>query len=134
VATFTNTGNQWMLHFDEKDGKSREIPVRHALQVIIPEYLEAAGLRNAPAGIALSAGGQGKAYPLGEPVNADDICRMMKRRLKDIRMSLLYSPTPSTSPRSVRVGRNRPEAQLSLSRTRGQGCLGRKIGRERQRP
>jgi len=32
-----------MLHFDEKGGKSREIPVRHNLERFIFDYLEAAG-------------------------------------------------------------------------------------------
>jgi integrase/recombinase XerD len=36
-----------MLHFDEKGGKSREIPVRHDLEQMIFEYLDAAGLRAA---------------------------------------------------------------------------------------
>src|SRR3954453_10167917 len=31
---------QWMLHFDEKRGKSREIPVAHDLKVLFDEYLE----------------------------------------------------------------------------------------------
>lgn len=30
---------QWMLHFDEKRGKSREIPVAHDLKVLLDEYL-----------------------------------------------------------------------------------------------
>ena len=37
-----------MLHFDEKSGKSREIPVRHDLQELIDAYVDAAGLRDAP--------------------------------------------------------------------------------------
>jgi site-specific recombinase XerD len=35
---------QWMLHFDENRGKSREIPVAHDLQVLFDEYLERSGV------------------------------------------------------------------------------------------
>ena len=34
-SSFYDAGDQWMLHFDEKGGKSREIPVRHDLAKII---------------------------------------------------------------------------------------------------
>src|SRR5437667_688061 len=46
-GSFYHAGDQWMLHFEEKGGKSREIPVRQDLQEMIFEYLDAAGLRNA---------------------------------------------------------------------------------------
>ena len=37
-GNFYHAGDQWMLHFEEKGGKSREIPVRHDLEQIIFEY------------------------------------------------------------------------------------------------
>ena len=37
---------QWMLHFDEKRGKSREIPVAHDLKILFDEYLEKSGLKD----------------------------------------------------------------------------------------
>jgi len=47
-GSFYHAGDQRMLHFvDEKNGKSREIPVRHDLERIIFEYLDKAGLRTA---------------------------------------------------------------------------------------
>jgi hypothetical protein len=46
-GSFYHAGGQRMLHFDEKNGKSREIPVRHDLEQMITEYIEAAGLRAA---------------------------------------------------------------------------------------
>ena len=49
-GNFYHAGDQWTLHFDEKGGKSREIPVRHDLEQIIFEYLDAAGLRTCPQG------------------------------------------------------------------------------------
>jgi len=36
---------QWMLHFDEKRGKSREIPVAHDLKLLLDEYLERSGIK-----------------------------------------------------------------------------------------
>jgi site-specific recombinase XerD len=47
-GNFYQAGAQWMLHFAEKGGKSREIPVRHDLEAIISEYIGHAGLRDAP--------------------------------------------------------------------------------------
>jgi site-specific recombinase XerD len=47
-SDFYNAGQQWMLHFTEKGGKSREIPVRHDLELLIAEYIDRAGLRDAP--------------------------------------------------------------------------------------
>src|SRR5205085_2637632 len=41
-------GEQYVLRFHEKGGKSREIPVRLDLQRIILAYLEAAGLATEP--------------------------------------------------------------------------------------
>jgi integrase/recombinase XerD len=38
---FYRAGEQYMLHFEEKGGKSREIPVRHDLQEILLDYLRA---------------------------------------------------------------------------------------------
>ena len=46
-GSFYHAGDQWMLHFEEKGGKSREIPVRHDVTEMIFQYLDAAGLRHA---------------------------------------------------------------------------------------
>jgi hypothetical protein len=43
VRSLANDGTQWSLRFDEKGGKSREIPVRHDLQGFILEYMAVAG-------------------------------------------------------------------------------------------
>ena len=45
---FYYAGEQWNLHFDDKGGKSREIPVRHDLERYLWDYLDAAGLQNVP--------------------------------------------------------------------------------------
>jgi integrase/recombinase XerD len=89
-----NAGNQWMLHFAEKGGKSREIPVRGDLQELITAYIDAAGLRDAPPkDTPLFQSALKKQRKLtGKAIHVNDICRMMKRRLKDIGLPLLYSP------------------------------------------
>jgi integrase len=46
--SFYYAGEQWMLRFEEKNGKSREIPARHDLEQMLFAYLDAAGFRNAP--------------------------------------------------------------------------------------
>jgi integrase/recombinase XerD len=90
---FYNAGQQWMIHLGEKGGKSREIPVRHDLEKMIIEYLDAAGLRDVPKDTPLFQSALRKQRRLtGKAINGDDIYRMMKRRLKDFEMPLLYSP------------------------------------------
>jgi hypothetical protein len=41
---FQHDGSQYVLRFQEKGGKSREIPVRHDLEGFILAYVDAAGL------------------------------------------------------------------------------------------
>jgi site-specific recombinase XerD len=43
---FYEARDQWMLHFDEKRGKSREIPVAHDLKLLIDEFLERSGIKH----------------------------------------------------------------------------------------
>jgi len=82
-----------MLHSEEKGGKSREIPVRHDLEGIVFEYLDAAGPRDAPKDTPLfqSAVGNGKKLSVVQ-IHVNDICCMMKRRLKDAGMPEHLSP------------------------------------------
>src|SRR5271157_2899858 len=42
LGDFQNEGTQYVLRFQEKGGKSREIPVRHDLEGNIRAYLDAA--------------------------------------------------------------------------------------------
>jgi integrase/recombinase XerD len=92
-GNFYHAGEQWMLHFAEKGGKSREIPVRHDLEIVIREYIDAAALRDAPKDTPLFQSALKKQRRLsGKAIHVNDICRMMKRRLKDIGLPLFYSP------------------------------------------
>src|ERR1017187_6017060 len=89
-GNFYDAGQQWMIHFGEKGGKSREIPVRHDLGKMIVEYLDAAGLNDAPKDTPLFQSVLRKQRRLtGKAIHGDDIYRMMKRRLKDFAMPLL---------------------------------------------
>jgi len=73
---------QWMLHFDEKGGKSREIPVRHDLERVLFEYLDASGLRDAGGKVPLLRTAVRKENRLTDRgMTANDVCRMVKRRL-----------------------------------------------------
>lgn len=87
------TGDQWMLHFDEKGGKSREIPVRHDLKQMIFEYLDIAALGNARGDTPLFRSAVRKTGHLtNTAMHVNDVCRMMKRRLKDASLPSRLSP------------------------------------------
>lgn len=94
AATSTMPGsNGGRLHFNEKGGKSREIPVRADLWELVAAYIDAAGLRDAPKDTPLFQSALKRQRRLsGTRIHVNDICRMMKRRLKDIGFPLLYSP------------------------------------------
>lgn len=92
-GNFYNAGQQWMIHFGEKGGKSREIPVRADLQELVLAYIDAAGLQEVPKDTPLFQSALKRQRVLtGKAITGDDIYRMMKRRLKDFEMPLLYSP------------------------------------------
>lgn len=92
-GSFYHAGNQRMLHFDEKNDKSREIPVRHDLEKMISEYLDAAGLRTARKDTPLFRTAYKKTGQLTKTaMDVIDICRMVKRRLKDAGLSSSLSP------------------------------------------
>jgi hypothetical protein len=80
-----HAGDQRMLHFDEKNGKSREIPVRLDLEQIISLYISAVGLTTARKETPLFRTAYKKAgQPTKNVMHVIDICRIVKRRLKDV--------------------------------------------------
>ncbi len=92
-GNFYRAGDQSMLHFEEKGGKSREIPVRHDLEAIIFDYLDAANLRDAPKDASLFPTAIRKTGQLTtRAIHVNDVCRMMKRRLKDAGLPDNLSP------------------------------------------
>ena len=91
LGDFSTTESQFSLRFREKGGKSREIPVRHDLEVLIKRYLEKRGLsgKNSP----LFPSAIGKTGELSNsPMHPNDIRRMLKRRLRMAGLSAVFSP------------------------------------------
>ncbi len=86
-------GSQYALRFHEKGGKSRLIPVRHDLQLILLSYLDCfdwtTGAGEAPFFRSV-AGRSGRITP--QPLRNIDICRMVKRRLRDADLPDKLSP------------------------------------------
>lgn len=90
---FYRAGEQWMLHFEEKGGKSREIPVRHDLEQWIVAYIEAAALHNASKETPLFRSVAGRTGQLtATRLHVNDVCRMMKRRLEAASLPARLSP------------------------------------------
>ena len=86
-----HNGEQWMLRFNEKGGKSREIPVRHDLEQFLFDYLEAAGVIDDNSPLFLSAMRRtGQLTANG--MTAHDLRRMVKRRMKDAGLPKNLSP------------------------------------------
>jgi site-specific recombinase XerD len=86
-------GTQYLLRFEEKGGKARAIPVRHNLQGYLLDYLNAAGLLNAPKDASLFRSMNGRFGRLTQnPLSGVDICRLVKRRLKEAGLPDTMSP------------------------------------------
>jgi integrase/recombinase XerD len=77
------------LRFSEKGGKSREIPVRHDLELFLLGYIEAAKITAGP--LFRPASRRTKQLKT-KAMSGIDICRMMKRRLKAAGLPDQYSP------------------------------------------
>lgn len=94
LGDFQDDGTQYVLRFQEKGGKSREIPVRHDLEGFILAYIDAAGIageaRESP---LFRATVNGTAKRLTANAMASKrICELVKRRLKDAGLPLRISP------------------------------------------
>jgi len=99
VGSFAHDGVQWCLRFLEKGGKAREIPVHAQLQRHLAAYLEAAGLRTAPADAPLFRRlARRRKVLTSRAMTPDDMGRMLKQRMADIGLP------EALSPHSFRVG------------------------------
>jgi integrase/recombinase XerD len=93
LKNFQHDGSQWCLRFDEKGGKSREIPARHDLERFILDYLDAAGVRDEPKDSPLFRTAVRRTRQLTRnAMTAVDACRMVKRRLKTAGLPGRLSP------------------------------------------
>ena len=92
-ADFYDLGDQMCLRFHEKGGKVREIPVRHDLLHFIKAYLDAAGLNadESQSPFFRTAVRRSKRLTMNG-MTADDMARMVKRRLHDAGLSTRLSP------------------------------------------
>jgi site-specific recombinase XerD len=107
VDHYSYQGDQWILSFREKRNKVRKIPVSHDLQGWIDDYIVRAGVMDALPWIDPET--NTKRRPLfpttvrkekrltNIPMTSKDICRMMKRRMKEAGLP------PDLSPHSFRV-------------------------------
>jgi site-specific recombinase XerD len=114
VDDYAFVGDQWILSFREKRNKIRKIPVSHDVQGWIDEYMAVSNVLDAPPSSDPLTGNQrrplfptavGKQKKLtNTPMTSRDICRMMKRRLREAgltttSMSGSGPGSPSTTPR-----------------------------------
>ena len=89
LKSLKHDGSQYSLRFSEKGGKSREIPVRHDLEQFLLEYIEAAKITKG----RLFRTAYLKTKTLTRnAMTGIDICRMMKRRLKNAGLPGHFSP------------------------------------------
>ena len=93
VQDFQHDGQQYVLRFQEKGGKSREIPVRHDLEGFILAYVEAAGIAGEAKDSPLFRASNGRSRKLtARPLGTERICELVKRRLKDTGLPSRLSP------------------------------------------
>jgi site-specific recombinase XerD len=100
---FYEARDQWMLHFDEKRGKSREIPAAHDLKLLFDAYLERTGIGNErrrrdpvtgewePVYLFRTAAGR-TGQLTKTPMTGDDIYRMMRRHAERAGVTTRVSP------------------------------------------
>jgi integrase/recombinase XerD len=89
LKSLKHDGTQYSFRFAEKGGKSREIPVRHDLEGYLREYMDTAKITEGP--LFRSTVRKTKVLTKNG-MTAIDICRMMKRRLKDAGLPEHFSP------------------------------------------
>jgi integrase/recombinase XerD len=84
LSDYYADGHQWWFRFDEKGGKARTIPARHDVEMYIETYVRAAGIEQEAEDTPLfrSAVRKTKVLTL-RALTANDIYRMVKRRLQD---------------------------------------------------
>jgi integrase/recombinase XerD len=93
MRDLAHDGTHYLFRFEEKGGKSREIPLRDDLQKTVMTYLSDAGLTDAPRESPLFRSLRRRTGELNESgLTGQDICRLVKRRLKAAHLPLRLSP------------------------------------------
>ena len=86
-------GTQYSLRFTEKGGKSRSIPVRHDLQILLLAYVECLDQENQSRDAPLFRSTTSRTGRFTtRPLRNIDVCRMVKRRLGDANLPTHLSP------------------------------------------
>lgn len=92
-SDFYEVAGQACLRFHEKGGKVREIPLRHDLLEFLQAYLDLSGLRFAEPSSPLFRTAVRRTRRLTQNrMSADDMARMLKRRLRGAGLSDRLSP------------------------------------------
>ncbi len=93
LGDFRSDGTQYVLRFQEKGGKSREIPVRHDLEGFVLAYVTAAGIADDGKDAPLFRASNGRTRTLtGRAMSSKRICELVKRRVKDAGLPDHLSP------------------------------------------
>ncbi len=93
LGDLRSDGTQYVLRFQEKGGKSREIPVRHDLEGFILTYVAAAGIAGDGKDTPLFRASNGRTRTLtGKAMSSKRICELVKRRIKDAGLPEHLSP------------------------------------------
>jgi integrase/recombinase XerD len=92
VADYYPSGKRFLLRFNEKGGKEKELPVHHKLEELLDQYLKATGLDKEPQSplFPASIGQTGKLSR--RHLVRTDAADMLKRRLKQAGLQAHYSP------------------------------------------
>jgi site-specific recombinase XerD len=97
IRDYYDVGDQYCLRFLEKGGKSREIPVRHDLRLLVGAYLtslEVSSLGPSPThpDNPLFTSAIGRTMRLtSRAMSADDVSRMVRRRMRDAGLPLRFT-------------------------------------------
>lgn len=93
LKDFAFDGMQYSLRFVEKGGNDRRIPCRADLQKLLMDYLAVFDSQSSPKDSPLFRSAVGRSGQLkDELITNVDICRMVKRRLKDVGLPDDLSP------------------------------------------
>ena len=91
LGDFHSSSGEYTLRFKEKGGKAREIPVRDDLEKLILRYLQLRGM-GAKSDPLFPSAIKTSGNLSDSPMHANDIRRMLKRRLLKAGLSTEFSP------------------------------------------
>jgi integrase/recombinase XerD len=93
LQDFQHDGQQFVLRFQEKGGKSRQIPVRHDVEGFILAYVDTAGIAGEAKDSPLFRASNGRSRLLtATPLGTERPCELVKRRLKHAGLPSRLSP------------------------------------------